>query len=93
MFLGHIPIVFSGFNKLPIEGDQLPVETKITVSITTNTRPIRTSHYITFPLRSVNIIKINAMNKTLTVLMIYYFCSEDPKQARCESGCVRPGEE
>ncbi len=27
MVLGHIPLGFSGFNKPPIEGDQLPVET------------------------------------------------------------------
>ncbi len=25
--LGHIPLGFNGFNKPPIEGDQLPVET------------------------------------------------------------------
>ncbi len=44
--LGHIAIGFSGFNKPPIEDDQLPAET-ITVSIKTSTIPIITSKTIT----------------------------------------------
>ncbi len=47
--LGHIPLGCIGFNKPPIEGDQLPEETNrvITVSIKTNTSPIITSKTIT----------------------------------------------
>ncbi len=49
LVLGHIPLGFIGFNKPPIEGDQLPAEPagSITVSIKTNTSHIITSKTIT----------------------------------------------
>ncbi len=49
MVLGHIPLGFIGFNKPPIEGDQLPAETHRVhyVSIKTNTSTIITSKTIT----------------------------------------------